>query len=213
MSLTFNLMSKNLMFWKLIAPSPDVTQDAPLLNLSSVLRKWDVTVFLQVVLTIVFIVSRYLFNLFSLHLLTFSNVPSLRALPRWFDCWTFICSVVIVMVDFSSEFISDMAAKGAKEALVNKLGFKSSSKSAEMELKRENEQLKRSLEQMKRNGKHSDPDRAKLLEVIFMSFSLHLYVIRIMYKRFSHLYHVYLPNSSFYWCLQFDHLIDQTGEY
>ncbi|KAA0725554.1 Centrosomal protein of 55 kDa [Triplophysa tibetana] len=60
-----------------------------------------------------------------------------------------------------------MAAKGAKEALVNKLGFKSSSsKSAEMELKRENEQLKRSLEQMKRNGKHSDPDRAKLLERI-----------------------------------------------
>ncbi|KAI7797085.1 centrosomal protein of 55 kDa [Triplophysa rosa] len=64
-----------------------------------------------------------------------------------------------------------MAANGAKEALVNKLGFKSSSssKSAEMEmekLKRENEQLKRSLEQTKRNGKHSDPDRAKLLERI-----------------------------------------------
>lgn len=79
--------------------------------------------------------------------------------------------MVIVIVDFSSDFTPDMAAKGAKEALVNKLGFKSSnsSKSAEMEidkLKRENEQLRRSLEQMKRSGKHLDPDRARLLERI-----------------------------------------------
>ncbi|XP_065098790.1 centrosomal protein of 55 kDa isoform X1 [Paramisgurnus dabryanus] len=63
-----------------------------------------------------------------------------------------------------------MAARGAKEALVNKLGFKnSSSRSADSEmekLKRENEMLKRSVEQMKRAGKHSDPDRAKLLERI-----------------------------------------------
>ncbi|XP_051530947.1 centrosomal protein of 55 kDa-like [Myxocyprinus asiaticus] len=68
-----------------------------------------------------------------------------------------------------------MAAKGAKETLVNKLGFKSnnSSKSVEIEmekLKRENHQLKKSLEQIKRNGKqqhtHSDSDRAKLLERI-----------------------------------------------
>lgn len=64
-----------------------------------------------------------------------------------------------------------MAAKGAKETLVNKLGFKSS-KSVEMEiekLKRENQQLKKSLEDMKRAGKHqnthSDSDKAKLLEV------------------------------------------------
>ncbi|XP_051523781.1 centrosomal protein of 55 kDa [Myxocyprinus asiaticus] len=68
-----------------------------------------------------------------------------------------------------------MAAKGAKETLVNRLGFKSnsSSKSVEMEmekLKRENHLLKKSLEEMKRNGKHqhthSDSDRAKLLERI-----------------------------------------------
>ncbi|XP_067285626.1 centrosomal protein of 55 kDa [Pseudorasbora parva] len=67
-----------------------------------------------------------------------------------------------------------MAAKGAKESLVNKLGFKSSSsKSVEMEvekLKRENQQLKKSLEDMKRAGRHqhthSDSDRAKLLERI-----------------------------------------------
>ncbi|XP_048027021.1 LOW QUALITY PROTEIN: centrosomal protein of 55 kDa [Megalobrama amblycephala] len=68
-----------------------------------------------------------------------------------------------------------MAAKGAKETLVNKLGFKSSSssKSVEMEiekLKRENQQLKKSLEDMKRAGKHqnnhSDSDKAKLLERI-----------------------------------------------
>lgn len=119
-----------------------------------------------------------LFNLVSLHLLTFSNDTNAthRALPRVFGvnvhCLVFICSVVIVMVDFSSELTPDMAAKGAREALVNKLGFKgsnSSSRSAEMEidkLKRENEHLKRSLEQMKRSG-HSDPDRAKLLEVIY----------------------------------------------
>ncbi|XP_051958308.1 centrosomal protein of 55 kDa-like [Xyrauchen texanus] len=68
-----------------------------------------------------------------------------------------------------------MAAKGAKETLVNRLGFKSntSSKSVEMEmekLKRENHQLKKSLEEMKGNGKHqhthSDSDRAKFLERI-----------------------------------------------
>ncbi|XP_051969135.1 centrosomal protein of 55 kDa-like [Xyrauchen texanus] len=67
-----------------------------------------------------------------------------------------------------------MAAKGAKETLVNKLGFKSSSsKSVEIEmekLKRENHQLKKSLEEIKRNGKqqhtHSDSDKAKLLERI-----------------------------------------------
>lgn len=66
-----------------------------------------------------------------------------------------------------------MAAKGAKETLVNKLGFKSSSsKSVEMEiekLKRENQQLKKSLEDIKKAGKHqhnhSDSDKAKLLEV------------------------------------------------
>ncbi|KAK7123083.1 hypothetical protein R3I94_020008 [Phoxinus phoxinus] len=67
-----------------------------------------------------------------------------------------------------------MAAKGAKETLVNKLGFKSnSSKSVDMEmekLKRENQQLKKSLEDMKRAGRHQhthpDSDRAKLLERI-----------------------------------------------
>jgi len=66
-----------------------------------------------------------------------------------------------------------MAAKGAKETLVNKLGFKSnSSKSVDMDLeklKRENQQLKKSLEDMKRAGRHQhthpDTDKAKLLEV------------------------------------------------
>lgn len=66
-----------------------------------------------------------------------------------------------------------MAAKGAKEAIVNKLGFKSSSsKSVEIEiekLKKENQQLKKSLEDMKRAGRHQnthpDSDKAKLLEV------------------------------------------------
>ncbi|KAG1954603.1 centrosomal protein of 55 kDa-like [Pimephales promelas] len=67
-----------------------------------------------------------------------------------------------------------MATKGAKETLVNKLGFKSnSSKSVDMEmekLKRENQQLKKSLEDMKRAGRHQhthpDTDKAKLLERI-----------------------------------------------
>lgn len=69
-----------------------------------------------------------------------------------------------------------MAAKGAKETLVNKLGFKSSSsssKSAELEvekLKRENQQMKKSLEDMKRAGRHQhthpDTDKARLLERI-----------------------------------------------
>ncbi|KAI2658765.1 Centrosomal protein of 55 kDa [Labeo rohita] len=67
-----------------------------------------------------------------------------------------------------------MAAKGAKEAIVNKLGFKSSSsKSVEIEiekLKKENQQLKKSLEDMKRAGRHQnthpDSDKAKLLERI-----------------------------------------------
>uniref|UniRef100_A0A9J8A0D3 Centrosomal protein 55 like n=1 Tax=Cyprinus carpio carpio TaxID=630221 RepID=A0A9J8A0D3_CYPCA len=69
-----------------------------------------------------------------------------------------------------------MAAKGAKETIVNKLGFKSSSsssKSAELEiekLKRENQQLKKSLEETQRAGRHQntqpDPDKAKLLERI-----------------------------------------------
>ncbi|XP_042623117.1 centrosomal protein of 55 kDa isoform X2 [Cyprinus carpio] len=67
-----------------------------------------------------------------------------------------------------------MAAKGAKETFVNKLGFKSShSKSVELEvekLKRENQQLKKSLEDTKRAGRHQntqpDPDKAKLLERI-----------------------------------------------
>ncbi|XP_016310723.1 centrosomal protein of 55 kDa [Sinocyclocheilus anshuiensis] len=67
-----------------------------------------------------------------------------------------------------------MAAKGAKETIVNKLGFKSShSKSMEIEmekLKRENQQLKKSLEDTKRAGRHQnthpDSDKAKLLERI-----------------------------------------------
>ncbi|XP_043109096.1 centrosomal protein of 55 kDa [Puntigrus tetrazona] len=67
-----------------------------------------------------------------------------------------------------------MAAKGAKETIVNKLGFKSSnSKSVEMEvekLKKENQQLKKSLEDTKRAGRlqntHPDSDKAKLLERI-----------------------------------------------
>ncbi|XP_016412897.1 centrosomal protein of 55 kDa-like [Sinocyclocheilus rhinocerous] len=67
-----------------------------------------------------------------------------------------------------------MTAKGAKETIVNKLGFKSSSsKSVEMEiekLKRENQQLKKSLEDTKRAGRqpntHPDSDQAKLLERI-----------------------------------------------
>ncbi|XP_016296411.1 centrosomal protein of 55 kDa-like [Sinocyclocheilus anshuiensis] len=67
-----------------------------------------------------------------------------------------------------------MAAKGAKETIVNKLGFKSSSsKPVEMELeklKRENQQLKKSLEDTKRAGRqpntHPDSDKAKLLERI-----------------------------------------------
>ncbi|KAF4106892.1 hypothetical protein G5714_012882 [Onychostoma macrolepis] len=67
-----------------------------------------------------------------------------------------------------------MAAKGAKETIVNKLGFKSSSsKSVEMEiekLKKENQQLKKSLEDTKRAGRHQnthpDSDKAKLLERI-----------------------------------------------
>ncbi len=66
-----------------------------------------------------------------------------------------------------------MAAKGAKETIVNKLGFKSSSsKSVEMEiekLKKENQQLKKSLEDTKRAGRHHnthpDSDKTKLLEV------------------------------------------------
>lgn len=66
-----------------------------------------------------------------------------------------------------------MAAKGAKETIVNKLGFKSSSsKSVEMELeklKKENQQLKKSLEDTKRAGRlqntHPDSDKTKLLEV------------------------------------------------
>ncbi|XP_016145474.1 centrosomal protein of 55 kDa-like [Sinocyclocheilus grahami] len=63
-----------------------------------------------------------------------------------------------------------MAAKGAKETIVNKLGFKSSSsKPVEMEiekLKRENQQLKKSLEDTKRAGRHPDSDQTKLLERI-----------------------------------------------
>ncbi|XP_062859526.1 centrosomal protein of 55 kDa isoform X2 [Trichomycterus rosablanca] len=68
-----------------------------------------------------------------------------------------------------------MTSKGAKETLVNKLGFKSSnSKSVESELekvRKENVQLKKSLEEMsKRIGKpppvRPDSDKAKLLERI-----------------------------------------------
>uniref|UniRef100_A0A8C1YFI8 Centrosomal protein 55 like n=1 Tax=Cyprinus carpio TaxID=7962 RepID=A0A8C1YFI8_CYPCA len=83
-----------------------------------------------------------------------------------------------VMVSFANisctDITPDMAAKGAKETFVNKLGFKSShSKSVELEvekLKRENQQLKKSLEDTKRAGRHQntqpDPDKAKLLERI-----------------------------------------------
>lgn len=82
-----------------------------------------------------------------------------------------------VMVSFANiscpDITPEMAAKGAKETFVNKLGFKSShSKSVELEvekLKRENQQLKKSLEDTKRAGRHQntqpDPDKAKLLEV------------------------------------------------
>ncbi|TRY87269.1 hypothetical protein DNTS_001138 [Danionella cerebrum] len=67
-----------------------------------------------------------------------------------------------------------MAAKGAKEALVNKLGFKSSSsRSVEQEmekLRRENQHLKKSLEETRRGARHQhshpDSERTKLLERI-----------------------------------------------
>ncbi|XP_059386430.1 centrosomal protein of 55 kDa [Carassius carassius] len=70
-----------------------------------------------------------------------------------------------------------MAAKGAKETIANKLGFKSSSsKSVEMEierLKRENQQLKKSLEDTKRHqNTQPDSDKAKLLERIVSLESL-----------------------------------------
>ncbi|XP_026133052.1 centrosomal protein of 55 kDa-like isoform X2 [Carassius auratus] len=65
----------------------------------------------------------------------------------------------------------DMATKGAKESIVNKLGFKSSSsRSVEIEmekLKRENQQLKKSLQDMKKHhNTQPDSDKTKLLERI-----------------------------------------------
>ncbi|XP_059388952.1 centrosomal protein of 55 kDa-like [Carassius carassius] len=66
----------------------------------------------------------------------------------------------------------DMAAKGAKETIVNKLGFKSSSSSRSVEiemekLKRENQQLKKSLQDMKKHqNTQPDSDKTKLLERI-----------------------------------------------
>lgn len=66
-----------------------------------------------------------------------------------------------------------MAARGAKDAIVNKLGFKSGGSKLEMELdklRRENAHLKKNLDEMSRrhaHGKHSDSDKTKLLEVSY----------------------------------------------
>ncbi|KAG5262456.1 hypothetical protein AALO_G00275330 [Alosa alosa] len=65
-----------------------------------------------------------------------------------------------------------MAARGAKDAIVNKLGFKSNGSKMELELdklRRENAHLKKNLDEMSRrhgHGKHSDSDKTKLLERI-----------------------------------------------
>ncbi|XP_041939427.1 centrosomal protein of 55 kDa [Alosa sapidissima] len=65
-----------------------------------------------------------------------------------------------------------MAARGAKDAIVNKLGFKSNGSKMELELdklRRENAHLKKNLDEMSRrhgHGKHPDSDKTKLLERI-----------------------------------------------
>ncbi|XP_046888167.1 centrosomal protein of 55 kDa [Hypomesus transpacificus] len=63
-----------------------------------------------------------------------------------------------------------MAAKGAKETIVNKLGFKSNSAKAEVEmdrLRKENAHLRRKVDEVsKRVAKPPDSDKSKLLERI-----------------------------------------------
>ncbi|XP_063076874.1 centrosomal protein of 55 kDa [Engraulis encrasicolus] len=65
-----------------------------------------------------------------------------------------------------------MAARGAKDAIANKLGFKSNGSKLELELdklRRENAHLKKNLDDMSRrhaHAKHSDSDKTKLLERI-----------------------------------------------
>lgn len=69
-----------------------------------------------------------------------------------------------------------MTSKGAKETIVSKLGFKSSSSSskpeAELEkVRKENAHLKRKIDELaKRHIKPPDSDKSKLLEVNVFAF-------------------------------------------
>lgn len=66
-----------------------------------------------------------------------------------------------------------MTSKGAKESIVSKLGFKSSSSGSKAEaeldrVKKENAHLKKRIDEMaKRHIKPPDADKSKLLEVLF----------------------------------------------
>lgn len=82
-----------------------------------------------------------------------------------------------------------MASKGAKETIVSKLGFKSSSSAsraeAELEkLRKENGHLRKKIdEQAKRHPKPPDSDKSKLLEVKEnVCLSVLLYKLRVHLK-------------------------------
>lgn len=66
---------------------------------------------------------------------------------------------------------TNMTSKGAKETIVSKLGFKSSSSASKAEaeldkVRKENAHLKKKIDELaKRHIKQPDSDRSKLLEV------------------------------------------------
>lgn len=165
-----------------------MTQDAQYLNLFSISRKWNRTVSSH--WCCYSSTPKHSFLCVSKYLICFIQIIfSLKSSRTFAICYSIYCNCAFTWEVHGSysfwfcygsfytwqswDITPDMAAKGAKETLVNKLGFKSnSSKSADMDiekLKRENQQLKKSLEDMKKAGRHQhthpDSDKAKLLEV------------------------------------------------
>lgn len=81
----------------------------------------------------------------------------------------FLC--LVFLYPGAGHFLNTMTSKGAKETIVSRLGFKSSSSApkAEAELERvrkENAHLRRKIDELaKRHIKPPDSDKSKLLEV------------------------------------------------